>query len=334
MWAVENETPYATERSWTRDKHGVHQWIVAIKASYRVHESGKVELADEQPPPLLAAEYLGEDGQSSLRFETDVGPPKGTTDVYVCGHARAPHDRPVPELPISLRFGDVEKNLLVRGENVHLSGPLGMTTTSPRPFVRMPVCYERAFGGFDTASADASKHRLYGRNPVGVGFAVRGAHLENKPGPNIVYPGKEPSATGPAGFGAVAGHWSPRVELAGTYDARWLEDRKPLLPTDYDERFAQCSPVDQRPRGYLAPGSLVQLVHMTPQGVFRFEVPRVRIHCKTQFGARTEEHSAHLASLVLEPDDGMVRVVWQSCLTVRPTQVEALDRTTVSAVGV
>lgn len=74
MWQVVNHTPYAAERGWIRDKHGAHCWIVAVKASFRVDPEGKLSLADEQPAPLLAPEFYGADGASSLRYDADLVP--------------------------------------------------------------------------------------------------------------------------------------------------------------------------------------------------------------------------------------------------------------------
>lgn len=332
MWQVENHTPYAAERNWIRDEHGAHHWIVAVKATFLVDARGTLTLADEQPPPLFAPEHNGEDGVSSVRHDTDLGPLKPATDVWVVGHACAPGDKPVAELPIALRFGPVHKNLLVRGENVFYSGVGGLTTTSPLPFVRMPVTYERAYGGADTSAADPSRHRIYAKNPVGVGFSLGTAQLERTPGPNVVYPGQDLAKAGPAGFGAIASHWSPRAELAGTYDAKWVQERRPLLPADYDARFVLCAPLDQRVPGYLAAGARVELVHMTPDEVMRFEVPALRLGFRTCFGSRTREHPGVLASIVLEPDERRVRLVWQTSLAVPPTQIDHLDQTIVEEV--
>jgi len=334
MWQATNRTPYAAERNWVRDKHGAHHWIVGIKATFCIGHRGALTLADEQPPPLFAAEYGGEDGLSSVRYEADLTLLKPATDVWVNGHAFAPNDKPVTELPISLRFADVQKNLLVRGENVFYSGVGGLTTTTPRPFVRMPITYERAYGGLDTSASNPSRHRLYSRNPVGVGFATRPAHLEHQPAPNVVYPGMELTKAGPAGLGAIASPWSPRAELAGTYDAQWVENKRPLLPSDYDERFVLCSPIDQRSQyGYLPPGTRFELVHMTPQGVLTFELPDIALRFTTRFGVRRREHAGVLASVILEPDESQVQLVWQSSLAVKPTQVDALDETVIEEVS-
>jgi len=334
MWQLENRTPYAAERNWVRDKQGAHQWIVAVKATFDVPQRGDLELADEQRPVLYAPEFNGEDGASSVRYEMDLGPLKPATDVWVNGHAVAPKERPVSELPISLRFGTINKTLLVRGDNVFHEGVGGLTTTAPRPFVRIPVTYERAYGGFDTTHPDATKHRMFEPNPVGVGYATRSAHLEHKPGPNIVFPGRSYASSTPAGFGAIAAYWAPRLALAGTYDGAWVENRKPLLPTDYDPKFTLCSPADQRTKeGYVLAGTRFELVHMTPSGVMAFTIPAVRLRFVTRFGTRREEHPGFLTSVVLDAEHEQVQFVWQSSLSVRPTQIDTLDQTSIEEVS-
>jgi hypothetical protein len=48
MWALENRTPYRAGKTWARDKDGVHEWVVAVKATYDVYPNGQVKLADDQ----------------------------------------------------------------------------------------------------------------------------------------------------------------------------------------------------------------------------------------------------------------------------------------------
>jgi hypothetical protein len=73
MWAITNHTPYKAESIWGRDKDGVHEWIVAVKGTFDIKADGKVVLADEQLDPLLAPEYNGETGVSSLRYDRCAG---------------------------------------------------------------------------------------------------------------------------------------------------------------------------------------------------------------------------------------------------------------------
>src|SRR5262245_11215902 len=122
MWAVTNRTPYAVGRGWGRDKNGVHEWIVAVKATYLIGADGRLSLADEQLPPLLAPTYNGDDGASSLRYEADLVGFKPETDVIVNGTAYAPHGRPTAGFRVSLRVGTLHKAINVVGDRVWRRG--------------------------------------------------------------------------------------------------------------------------------------------------------------------------------------------------------------------
>ena len=330
MWVLSNDTPYAAERNWTRDKQGVHQWLVAVRATYAIGAGGKLKLLDEQPPPALAPEYRGEPGKSSLAFDSDLLAYKPTTDVVLDASAHAPRGKPATTVPVSLRVGELEKVLVVHGPRVYYKGAGGLTTTAPRAFETQRITYEAAFGGYDTTPPDPRKHRLDARNPVGRGIAAAPDHLEHQPAHTIEYPSGNASKLGPAGFGPIDRAWSPRLELAGTYDAAWEKSKKPLLPDDYDERFALCAPVDQRSPKHLRGGETITLVNMTPDGALRFDLPKLFFTFATRFGRRIEEHSSHLTTVFVETDKLRVSVVWQTALTVPGRQVEQLDETAIS----
>jgi hypothetical protein len=330
MWTLENRTSYAAERNWTRDKHGVHHWLVAVKATFDIAADGRLKLADEQLPPLLAPEFRGDLGTSSLRLDSDLLAPKPGTDVVVDAHAHAPGGKPAATVPVVLRVGSIEKQLLVHGMRVYYRGVVGLTTSAPRPFTSRPIHYEWAFGGSDTAHADARKHRIDPRNPVGKGFAVDTGRLVDQPAHSVEYPSGNPAKTGPAGFGPIASFWSPRLELAGTYDERWTKSKKPLLPDNYDERFAFSAPVDQRPSKPLVGGELVGLVNMTPRGTLRFELPKIVLTFTTHIGSRAKEHPGTLASVAVAAEQMRLMMVWQASLRVAARDVEYLDATVIA----
>lgn len=330
MWQVNNNTSYAAAATWTRDKDGAHHWNVAVKASFDILDDGNLRLADERELPRLLPEYRGDPTSSSLVHEAELAAMKPATDVLVNGFAIAPRGEPRREVPIALRFATVEKVLVARGINVYHDGPLGLSTTKPEPFERMPVVYEHAFGGRDRTDDVYEKQRFDTRNPVGVGFMAHSRSGEHPPGPNIVYPGRAPSKAGPAGFGPIASYWEPRCLLAGTYDATWVRDRRPLLPRDYDERFVLCAPADQRAAGYLEAGTQIEVVNMTPAGVLRFELPEVELRMVTRIGARREEYGAQLVTVSVDTERQRVSLVWQSDLLVPPRRVAQLDETRIT----
>ena len=330
MWQVDNRTPFAAERGWVRDRNGAEVWLVAVKCTFDIKSDGSTEVAKDQPPVLRVPEYFGEPGKSSIKYEADLVLAKTTTDVIVVGHAYAPHGKPVSVLDVGFRVGPVQKLLRVLGDRTwNASGP-----TNPLPFMKMPLVYERAFGGVDGKSTQPDKDWDW-RNPVGTGFAAKKAHLDGVSMPNVEHIDSPlrnwDDRPPPAGFGVIAGHWQPRVALAGTYDERWMKTRQPLLPEDFDDRFFQCAPADQQAPQSLVGGEPVVLLNMTPSGDLRFALPRVFLRLETRFygGTRQVHGQPKLHTVILEPDYPRVSLVWHSALPCH-SKVQKLERTIVT----
>ena len=324
---LDNRTSYAAERTWVRDKSGAHHWIVVVKATFDITERGKLILADEQQPPLQEPEYYGEPGLSSVRYEADLVSAKPETDVIVNAHAYAPKGKEVRIVDVALRVGKLTKTLRVHGTRVYTAGVGGLSVSKPIPFTSKPIIYEWAYGGSDLVDPDPRKQAMDGRNPVGKGFARSTSRLVNTPAHSVEYPRGDFAKAGPAGFGAIASYWSPRRELAGTYDAKWVEKRTPLLPTDYDERFVLCAPTDQRLPKHLHGGEQIALLNMTPEGLLTFEIPKIYLTFSSHFGWRAEEHRSNLVSVIVEPEDRRLMLAWQTSLQVKPRDLEYLDAT-------
>lgn len=331
MWTLQNRTPYAAERTWLRDKTGAHQWMVSVKATFDVSETGKVRLSEEQLPLLLLPEYHGEPGASSLKYEADLAPEKPTTDILVNGCAYTPHEKPTRMVTVSLCVGPVSKQLIVYGTRVYLRSLTGVTLSSPAAFTRRQLLYEWAYGGTDSSSSEPQHHVMDQRNPVGKGVAAHAQRLVDTPSHSIEYPKGNPAKVGPAGFAPLASYWSPRLELAGSYGQNWERTRKPLLPLDYDERHVLCAPTDQSPPSHLRGGERVELLNLSRSGVLRFELPTIRFKFITFFGTEQREHHGKLATVIIEPDAGRLLMVWQSSLKVRSSEIDHLDRTTIQA---
>jgi hypothetical protein len=330
MWQIDNRTPFAAERGWVRDRNGAEVWLVAVKCTFDIHPDGSTEISKEQPPVLRVPEYIGEAGRSSIRYENDLVLTKKTTDVIVVGHAYAPGDRAVTELEAGFKVGPVQKLLRVTGDREWQSD----APSDPVPFVKMPLVYERAFGGVDGKSKHPERDWDW-RNPVGTGFAVSSENADGARLPNIEYPKEMLQAwtdrPQPAGFGPIGCHWQPRVGFAGTYDDNWMKTRQPLLPEDFDERYFQCAPQDQQAPEFLRGGEPVVLLRLTPGGDLRFNLPKVFLGFDTRFydGSRELHKERRLHTVILEPDFPRVSLVWHSALPCH-FKVQKLDRTIVT----
>lgn len=330
MWQVDNRTPFAAERGWVRDRNGAEVWLVAVKCTFDIMPDGSAQVAADQPPVLRMPEHFGEPGKSSIKYENDLVLTKKTTDIIVVGHAYAPNGRPVTQLDVGFSVGPVTKSLLVTGDREWgISGRSG-----PLPFVKMPLTYERSFGGADKRSPHPDRDWEW-RNPVGTAFAVSRDNATGVAIPNVEYPNEPMKAWNdrprPAGFGAVASHWQPRVSFAGTYDDDWMKSRQPLLPADFDDRFFQCAPEDQQSPSFLRGGEPVALRHLTPPGELRFYLPKVFLGFDTRFydGSRELHKERRLHTVILEPDFPRVSLVWHTGLLCH-FKVQKLERTIVT----
>lgn len=319
MWTVTNKTPFAAERCWVRDKDGAEVWLVAVKGTFIINVDGTLRLADEQEPVRMPPEFRGDPAETSLLYDSDLPHKKSATDVLVNGHAYAPGGRPTTEVNVSLKVGPIDKTLTIVGDRTWQSSMLGLAMSEPEPFQKMPIVYERAFGGTDLRSDDPKQHAWEPSNPVGRGFATERAHLIDQPAPNVEASASRISSwtdrPPPVGFGPVAAHWKPRVSFGGTYDDKWQKERLPLLPDDFDERFHQCAPLDQQVPGFLRGGEEVELRNMTPRGTTRFRLPRVTLNIQTQFDdGDHRDHRAVLHTVAIEPDVPRVMLVWHTHL--------------------
>lgn len=332
MWLVNNRTPYAADRSWIQDKDANKIWIVVVKATFDIRPDGSTRLSDQQVPVHRMGQYHGKPGESSLAHEADLLWLKPGTDVLVNGSAWPARGRMATSLDVELQAGPVRKTLRVTGDREWRRGIAGATLSEPEPFEHMPIVYERAFGGWDRSSADPADHRLEARNPVGTGFLHRGEGAIGTRLPNVEHPGQLMSGwkdkPEPAGLNAVDCAWTPRRELAGTYDDAWRARRFPLWAEDYDPRYGHCAPTDQQVKNHLRGGEPVRLVNLSPHGPLQFELPRIHPTFQTRFGQERVEHRGQLCTVLIEPDHPRVVLAWQASLMCNH-RVDELDMTVV-----
>lgn len=333
MWLVSNRTPYVAERSWLQDKDANKIWLVVVKATFDILPNGSTRLSQQQVPVHRVALPEGELGRSSLAQDADLSGVKPGTDVLVRGSALAPAGKRARWVDVRLTAGPVNKRLRVFGDRLWERGLAGLAMSEPEPFESMPITFERAYGGWDRSSDDPAEHRMDERNPVGTGFAVRAENCAGMRLPNVELPDRLirswKDRPGPAGFNVVDCCWSPRRELAGTYDEAWHKRRFPLWAKDFDPRYAQCAPCDQQMKGYLHGGEPVEVVGMSRGGTIAFVLPRIYPFFRTRFGREQVEHRAQLCTVLVEPDFPRVVMVWQTSMICNQ-RVDDLDETVVT----
>ncbi len=332
MLQLDNRTPYEAGSALLLDLDGAEIWVLAVKATYEIVQ-GKTVVADDQAPVCLADEFYGEPAQSSMKYENELIFRKPGSDVIINGHVYAPKGKAVSRLDAGVQVGPLQKTVRVHGDRFWENSLIGMVMTDARPFQKMPLLYERAFGGVDLSDDNPKKHGAEHRNPIGAGFGLSPQFLNGKPLPNLEDPRQEihswKDRPMPAGFGIIGKHWLPRRQYAGTYDQKWIEARMPLYPDDFDPRFFTGAHPDMVAVPHLRGGEPVDLQHMTTDGRLSFQLPKPALSFRTRLSGRWVYHNAKLASVIIEPDAPRVMMVWQSMLACHRKKFE-LEKTVIT----
>jgi hypothetical protein len=310
MADFENATPFGARLMPSCDREGRDVLLLLVGAQFLVPEPGedapRLRLFGTQEPPVLEDEYVGEPGRSSLSREGQVAYTKPATDLYVRGAACAPGGRAVTEMDVNIRLGPCTVDLRVSGDRVwQRAMTVGVRPSAPAPFTRMPLTWERAYGGV-AAGSTPERPAFEPRNPIGCGFETDPQSAIDRPVPNIEDPRQPLTQVSdrprPVGVGPIARHWHPRVGYAGTYDERWKRERAPLWPSDFDLRFFCGAPPALQLVPHLTGGEAVVLQGLHPEGPVVFRLPRLHLAARSRFVDRTVRTVPVLDGVLIETD--------------------------------
>lgn len=246
----------------------------------------------------------------------------------------------------------LEKKLLVTGPRFWEKSQRGQwLLSSPTALIAaLPLRYEQAFGGqcridhSDPAAGTVGQeyrltveqrashpdgpdgaplaHAACESNPLGMGFVTEWYLAAKKMGtvpvPHIVHPLHGPHPPGswsePQGFGIIAKSWRQRRQLAGTFDAAWLEQCWPDMPRDFDPAYWNGAHPDlQIP--HLAGGEQVTLTNLTAAGTLRFNLPEQSPMVQVTYqNGQSRCVAALLDTLIIDGDAMVVSSVWRAAI--------------------
>jgi hypothetical protein len=120
-------------------------------------------------------------------------------------------------------------------------------------------------------------------------------------------------------FGALSRTEEPRRSWAGTYDEAWVQQRMPLLPTDFDSRFHQSAPASQwlRLNGDEACG----VRGLYPQRV-AFKLPGRSVLVSGNVRGEYFTQAAVLDTLILDGERPHLTLVWRHPIVTRQKTAE------------
>lgn len=265
-----------------RDEAGHEVVSVLVKRTFVLTPGGALLPCEEQAGILEEDEMKPKETEpgSYPVAEAEMVPFKLRTDVVVTGDVVAPGERPTREGYAGVEVGEHRKYVRVLGDReIERTRNRGLEFTRPEPYTRMPLTWDRAYGGVDPSvprNEDPSTVEewleyltlvahpgVYPRNPVGAAYVVNDHDwlLNGRPLPNFEDPDDlltpQRVVTGdperwwrqpiPAGLGWYGRAWYPRGVLAGLFppfsppEERVREVSLGMVPRDHVTRARRRS---------------------------------------------------------------------------------------------
>ncbi len=311
MFISANSTPYLAEGFTSIDKMCAKSFVVVVRATYDVDADGTCKISDRQSPFVYADAHYGDPEATAVRAESDFVPIKPRAEILLDAVAMVPGGGAAESVEVALLGSSLNKRAIVTGERRWCRGPFGMRSTRPMPFSTLPLAWHLAFGGTDRTFSDEARTRSDPHNPVGQGFQVNSSPkaIEGRLLPSIEHPQSRivswDDRPKPIGFGPVPRFAADRARHAGTYDAHWMADVLPFLPSDFDDRYFLAAPPDQQ-LDTLAEGTTFACLHMNETGTFRVRLPRLSVPVSFIFDDRIRVPTVTPDTLILQPHEGRV----------------------------
>jgi hypothetical protein len=293
------EFPAAMQRAGIGDKEML--CIVACKATYRVQGNSLAVVSEQEAWPVFDKPYQfrGVSLSSDLEFR------KSGIDILVFGEAVAPGSEPVRHMPVAVRSGRFRFAVQVFGDREWKKGMYGFEPSEPRPFVRMPLTNDRAFGGCAKWDELAIHHQI---NSEGRGFCLLENSAEGVPLPNLELPDhliRKPTETPrPACWFKTSGMEIDPLQLQGNLRGFLFSSMKDIFQQAAKDFVVSPDDLDR---------SMV-LEGFDESGVLEFPLPRTAgpiVHAR--IGKLRGAFPSTLSSLILLVTERVVIASYVSC---------------------
>jgi len=286
-----------------------------VKASFALRHGGPAVPLPE-PLPLMGDVYRDEELTNDCLYESDFAFWKQHADVLLVGTCHAPGGKPTTACRIEFGVGKWSKALAVIGNRRWKKSLLMSSASDPESFNAIPVTYLNAYGG-----------EGFEKNPAGRGYEK--AYLPNVEPleDRISSPGDRPD---PAGFGPLNRTWVQRTSKLGSYRGKYMKERWPHFPEDFDFTYFNAAPEDQQFRKYLRGDEELRFENLHPkQASYRSALPGIRIRGflseKLASGKKFREVPMNLDTLFVDLDKEVLVLVWRGVAPVLSEELTEVE---------
>ncbi len=313
---------------------GFRMWqLRPPQPSLTVVAKGTFDLAAGEPAPFAAEQvpatgevWVDDDVEQPLLRPSDYALLKPVGEAMVVGKAWAPGGRATTAVACSFRIGALQKRFAVFGDRFWVPGVVARVA-GPTPFTEMPLHMGRAYGGPGFAKNPWGRGREATAREEG-GTAVFLPNLED-PGRLVDGPKANPD---PVVIGALPMMWPGRQRYAGTYGASYMEKRWPWLPEDFDWRFFQEAPPDQRlAEGFFRGDEPIEVEGLHPEHThLRSRLPKIAPRVCIDYVPREGEAPVwkevvlKLDTVVWDAEIGKLLCTWRGVVEVPSETLEEI----------
>jgi len=317
--------------------------MIVAKVSYNFDNQGNVKIDTQEPFPIF-----GNDEKTELGLlPRDDFPRKDSIfEVILLGSAFAPKGKPIESMTVSLTVGKHKRKLVVFGDREWIrekdSDKDKALISKSKPFTRMPLTYEKAFGGScevfldkDSAVTVADPINRAGRGfdfesiAKGISeqfYTAKGYPIfdETRCLPNVEHPDqlikKWDDVPTPACWATVPMDTGIHAKRSMDISNININQENPL-----DSDFPKSLPLTEGAFHRASPewiidvpenGARVILEGLTPEDILKFVLPQLRIFVDYIVGERNGVRELAPQMLVLLPDEKRFYVVYRHIFNV------------------
>ena len=309
-----NRTPFSADFFNTVAGQDVMLGSVVLRTVHRL-DGGRLAPDPERAWPVSPDPYKTEFGE----FDGESPFVREGCDLFVLGHAYPPGPGGTTAA-VELRAGSCRFAIAVFGERRWLRRGKELIPSEPQSFERMPLTWDRAFGGI--CKVDGLDFP-WGANPKGRGFYAEEAQADGQPLPNLEDPEKcirvwndrpDPVATAP-----YSREWSLRALNSVEYE---LSEPRPKIkrikPTYYNNAPPRLI-LPQAPKA----GETISVTGVRPRGErLEFRLPDLPYHLYVQLETRRYVFPARLEVVAILAEEGRVMLGYRCCFRYRLVPLE------------
>lgn len=287
-----------------------HTASLVVKAGFRLVPDGVCEALAEQPS--MEGDVMSEASAPECIYDADLAQFKPRADLLLVGTCHAPGSKAVTATTATFRVGGWSKSVACIGNRSWEKGLIRSSMSEPEPFTKVAINWKNAFGGPKFAG-----------NPAGKGH--KDLILPNVENPNDLIGGAGDKPK-PVSFGPVHRSWKQRMGRMGTYDKKWLNERFPAWPKDFDWTYFNAAPEDQQLDQFLTGAEEITLENLHPElPTLKTRLPGLRVRCLVREGDElaVREVQMNLDTLYVDADKRELYLTWRGIANVSDSDWDA-----------